>query len=211
MASYEEARVKLTNTQPKKIKSAAKDKTGTTLRITKKTFQAEELPHELFLTTRQKTKMRNAFTNKMSTDIKISKSQLTKIIQSGRFLGKTLGILGEKILLDLAVPFTKDVLLKLVTETTSSVLDKSERKIRGKGAVREKKGFTLLISNEDIDDIIKIVESLEKSSPLIDGVTETVKHKIKKQEGGFLGAMVEAMAASLKGPMACSLIQPAAS
>ena len=155
--------------------------------------------------------MRNAFTNKMSTDIKISKSQLTKIIQSGRFLGKTLGILGGKILLDLAVPFTKDVLLKLVTETTSSVLDKFERKIRGKGAIREEKGFTLLISNGDIDDIIKIVESLEKSSPLIDAVTETVKHKIKKQGGGFLGAMVEAMAASLKGPMACSLIQPVAS
>ena len=54
MASYEEARVKLKNTQPKKIKSAAKNKTGKTLRITKKTFQAEELPHELFLATKTK-------------------------------------------------------------------------------------------------------------------------------------------------------------
>ena len=51
MVSYEEARVKLTNTQLNKLKSAAKNKTGTTLRITKKNFQDEELPHELFLTT----------------------------------------------------------------------------------------------------------------------------------------------------------------
>ena len=50
-----------------------------------------ELPHELFLTTRQKTKKRNAFANKMSTYVKLSKAQLTKIIQSDEFLGKTLG------------------------------------------------------------------------------------------------------------------------
>ena len=61
MAKYEKARVKLTNTQLNKLKSTAKNKTGTTLRITDKNFQDEELPHELFLTTRQKTKIRNAF------------------------------------------------------------------------------------------------------------------------------------------------------
>ena len=49
MASYEEARVKITNTQLNKFKSAAKNKTGTTLTITKKNFQDEELPHESFL------------------------------------------------------------------------------------------------------------------------------------------------------------------
>ena len=52
MVNYEEARVKLTNTQLNKLKSAAKNETGTTLRITKKNFQGEELIHELFLTTR---------------------------------------------------------------------------------------------------------------------------------------------------------------
>ena len=57
MANYEEARVKLTNTQLNRLKSVSKDKAGTILRITKKNFQDEELPHELFLTTRQKTRM----------------------------------------------------------------------------------------------------------------------------------------------------------
>ena len=52
MARYEEARVKLTNTQLNKLKSAAKDKNGTILSITKKNFQDEDLPHKLFLTTR---------------------------------------------------------------------------------------------------------------------------------------------------------------
>ena len=74
MTNHEEARVKLTNTQLKKLNSAAKNKTGTTLRIIKKNFQDEELPYELFLTRRQKTKIRNSFTNNISTDIKYSKA-----------------------------------------------------------------------------------------------------------------------------------------
>ena len=65
-------------------------------------------------------------------------------------------------MLDLNVLLAKDVLPKLATKTTSSVLDKLERKISGKGAVRAEKGFTLFISNEDVDDIFKIVESLKK-------------------------------------------------
>ena len=74
MSNYEEARFKLTNTQLNKLTSATKNKTGITLRITKKIFQDEELPHELFITTRQKTKIRNAFANNMPIDIKLSKA-----------------------------------------------------------------------------------------------------------------------------------------
>ena len=59
-----------------------------------------------------------------------------------------------------------------------------------------------------MDDITKIVESLEKSSLLINGARKTVKHKIKKQEGGFLPAIMGPTAASLIAPMAFSLIQP---
>ena len=72
MANYEKARVKLTYNQLKRLESTAKNKAETTLRITKKNFQYfkyEELPHELFLTKRQKTKIRNAFANNISTDI----------------------------------------------------------------------------------------------------------------------------------------------
>ena len=74
------------------------------------------MSHELFLTTRQKTKIRNAFDNNLLTDIKLGKVQLSKIIQSGGFLGKTLGNmmsdLGRNKLLDLAVSLAKMFYLK---------------------------------------------------------------------------------------------------
>ena len=59
MVNYQEARFKLTNTQLNKIKCAAKNKAGTTLRLNKKKFEDEEFPHKLFLTTRQTTKIIN--------------------------------------------------------------------------------------------------------------------------------------------------------
>ena len=77
--------------------------------------------------------------------------------------------------------------------------------IKGKGTVRAGKWFNLFISNEDMDDIIKIVKSLEDSGVLI-GATETAKHEIKKQEDGSLGAMMATMAASLIQPVVSSLI-----
>ena len=96
------------------------------------------------------------------TDIKLSR---VKITQLGGFLGKMLdnmiGNLGEKTLLDLVIPFAKDVWPKVATKATLPALDKFERKISGRGAVRAGKVFTLFISNEDIDDIIKLLESLE--------------------------------------------------
>ena len=94
------------------------------------------------------------------------------------------------------------------TKATLSVLDKFETKTTGQEVVKPGKGFTLFISNEDMDDIIKIVESLEKSCLLMDDVTKTNKLEIKKQEVDFLGAMMTIMAASLISPVASSLIQP---
>ena len=87
----------------KKLKAAVKNKTGTTLRIRLKMFNWNDLPHELLLTTRQKTKLRNAFNNNMSTDLKLSKAQISKIIQSGGFLGSLLSKLAGP-LMKVAVP-----------------------------------------------------------------------------------------------------------
>ena len=82
--------VKLSDTQLKKIKTDVKDKTGTTLRMSLNMFDGSYLPHELLLKTRQKTKLRNAFKNNMSTDLKLSKAQISTIIQSEGFLGSLL-------------------------------------------------------------------------------------------------------------------------
>ena len=85
MVEYSKVNVKLTDTQLKKLKSAVKNKTGITLRTSLKMLNGNDLPHELLLTTRQKTKLRNVFNNNMSADLKNSKAQISKIIQSGGF------------------------------------------------------------------------------------------------------------------------------
>ena len=78
----------------------------------------------------------------------------------------------------------------LVGSLTSNAINKLERKISGKGVVRARKRFTLILSNKDMNDIIKIIKSLEDSRVLTDGVTETVKSEMKKQESRFLGALL---------------------
>ena len=89
-----------------------------------------------------------------------------------------------------------------------NVINKFERKITGKGAVGEEKRLTLFISNEDLGDIVRILESLEKSDLLIVGATETVRHEIiKKQEGRIFGVMMPPITASLIASMVSSFIK----
>ena len=88
MVEHTRVNVKLTNLQLSKLKKAVKNNDGATLRISIKIFNKDELPHELLLTIRQSTKLRNAINNNLATDIKFSKAQLKKLIQSGKFLGK---------------------------------------------------------------------------------------------------------------------------
>ena len=85
MFEYSKANVKLTDTQPKKLKTSVKNKTGTTLRMSLKMFDGNDLPHEMLLTIRQKAKLRNSFNSNMSTDLKLSRAQISKINQSGAF------------------------------------------------------------------------------------------------------------------------------
>lgn len=95
-----------------------------------------------------------------------------------------IGNLGKKTnrLIDLADPLAKNVLTKLATKTASSVIDKFEKSISVRGSVRARKGFTLIIPNESMDDVTKTAKSLEILIPLIDGVIETAKHEIKKDK-----------------------------
>ena len=143
--NYQEPRVKVTYTQLNKSKSAAKNKIGLILRLNKENFEDEEFPHELFLTTGQTTKIRKVFANKMLTDIKFSKTQISKIIQSCGSFGSWLGNLGNKALTNIAIPLARHNLPGLVSNLTSNAIHKFERKINGNGAVRAGKGFTLFI------------------------------------------------------------------
>ena len=80
MVEYSKVNVKLTDTQLKKLKTAVKNKTGTTLGVSLKMFDGNDLPQELLMTTIQKARLKNAFNNNMSADLKLSKTQIFKII-----------------------------------------------------------------------------------------------------------------------------------
>ena len=95
------------------------------------------------------------------------------------------------------------LVINVASNAALNAINKFERKISGTGAVRVGKGFILFISNEDVDDIIKIVNSLGNSGILIDRITKAVEHQIKKQEGGFLGALLAPLAASVVQPVIC--------
>ena len=113
--------------------------------------------HELLLTNRQVANIRNSFANHPSIDIKSSKTQLSKMIQSGGFLGNLLGKLAGP-LIKVAIPLAKNVLAPLGLSAPMSAIDGSiKKKILGSGAT------TLKISNDEMDDILKIVKSLENS------------------------------------------------
>ena len=163
-------------------------------------FDGNNLLHELLLTTRQKTKIRNVFNNNTSTDIKFSKAQINKIIQSGGFLGKLLGPLlktGLPLIKNVIKPLAKSVLIPIgLTAAASAAGAGIHKKILGSG---HSNTTTLIISNDEIEDIIKIVKSLEDSNLLLEGVTEPVENEVKEQKGGFLSVLLGTVGASLLG------------
>ena len=193
MVEYYAVNVKLSDKQLKKLKAAVKNKTGTTLRMSLKMLVGNDLPHELLLTTRQKTKLRNAFNNNMSTDLKLSRAQISKIRQSGGFLGSLLSKLAGP-LMKVAITLAKNVLAPLGIAAAASAIDAGiQNKIHDSGTT------TLLISNEEMNDIMKIVQALEGSKILLKGVTKTIKNESKEQKEGFLSMLLVTLGASLLG------------
>ena len=94
MSQYNVLNVKPSNSQLNELKSAIKNKTEIVLRLSSNMIGNSDdetnFPHKLLLTNRQVVNLRKAFANNSSTDIKLSKTQLSKMIQSGGFLGRLL-------------------------------------------------------------------------------------------------------------------------
>ena len=139
-----------------------------------KIFAGNDSSHELLLTIRQKTKLINALNNNMPTDLKLSRAQISKKIQFGWFLGSLLSKL-EGPLIKVPIPLAKNVLAPLEITAASSAIDTGIRnKIHGSRTT------TLIISNEEMNDIMKIVQALEDSNILLKGVTKTIKNETKE-------------------------------
>ena len=183
-------KVKLSDTQLKKLKTAVKNKTGTTLRMSLKMFDGNDLPHELLETTRQNTKLRDPFNNNISTDLTISKAQISKTIQSGGFLGLLLS--------KLAGPLMEAPVLFGITAAASAIDAGIQKKIHGSGCPSwsTSRTTTLIILNQKMNDIMEIAqaledfffylgEALEDSNILFKGVTKTIKNETKEQKEKF--------------------------
>ena len=125
----------------------------------------------------------------------MSKAQISKIIQFGGFLGKILGAL-----LKTGMPLLKSVIKPLgllgLTAASSAMDASVQKKIYGSGTT------TLVISSEEMNDIMKIVQALEDSNILLKGVTKTIENKTKGQKGGFvLSMLLGTLGASLLGDL----------
>ena len=127
----------------------------------------------------------------MATDIKLSKSQIKKLIQSGEFLDKLLSKLAGP-LMKVALPLAKNVLAPLGLIAAMSAIDGSiQKKMHGSGVK--------LVIEEDMNDIMKIFQTLENSGILLKGVSKTIVNETKEQSGGFLSMLLGTLGASLLG------------
>ena len=128
MTQYNSLNVNLSSSQLNKLNSAIKNETEVVLRLSSSMIGDNEtnFPHILLLTNRQVTNLCKAFTNKSSTDIKSSKTQLSKMIQSGGFIGRLLGPLlkTELPLIKNAIkPLAKSFLIPLELTAGASAAD----------------------------------------------------------------------------------------
>ena len=200
MTQYNSLNVKLSNSQLNKLKSAIKNETEVVLRLSSNMIGDNEtnFPHKSLLTNRKVANLRQAFENYLSADIKLSKTQLSKMIQSGKILGRLVDpllITALPLIKSVIKPLAKSVLIPLgLTAVASAAYAGMHKKILGSGC-----NTTLVISNDEMKDIIKIVKSLEDSGLLLKGVTETVQNDVKDQKEGFLSMFLGTLGASLLG------------
>ena len=187
MPQYNSLNVNLSNSQLNKLKSAIKTKTDGILMLSSNVIGNSDaetnFPHKLFLTNRQVADLRKAFANHTPTGIKLSKAQLTKMQKGGflRFLTP---------LLKSGLPLLKSVIKPLgmfgLTAASSARAAAINKKIFGSGTT------TLIISNEEVNDILKIAKSFEDSG---------IKNEAKEQNGGFLSMLLGTLGASLLGDL----------
>ena len=155
-------------------------------------------PHNLLSTNRQVSNLRKTSSNHSSADIKLSKTQLSKITKLEGFLGRLLDPLLKTtlpLIKNVTKPLVKSVLISLgLTAAASAGNVGIHKKILGSGHMT-----TLIISNDEIHDFIKIETSLEDSGLLLKGVSETVQNEVKEQKGGFLSMLLGTLGARLLG------------
>ena len=209
MTQYSSLNIKLSNLQLNKLKSAIKNETGVVLRLSLNIVGDDEtnFPRKL-LTDRQVENLCKAFANKSSSDTNLSKTQLSKMLQSGGFLGRFLGPLlktGLPLIKNVIKPLARSVLIPLGSTAAASAADGGiHKKILGSGRYHScslalPSNAKLIISNDEMKDFIEIVKSLEDSGLLLKGVSKTIQNEAEEQKGGFLSMLLGTLGGSLLG------------
>ena len=163
MTQYNLLKVKLSNSQLNKLKSSVKNRTEVTLNISSNTVadsdDEDNFPHKLLLTNTQVSKLRKAFANGSSANIKLSTTQLHKLVQSGGFFGRLLGKLqktGLSLIGNVFKPLAKSILIPLGLTAAVSAADSAiHKKIFGSGFT------TLMVSNEEMNNVTKLSSHLK--------------------------------------------------
>ena len=222
MTQYNSLNVKLSNSQLNKLKSATKNGTEVVLRLSSNMIVNSDdkanFPHKLLLTNRQVPNLFKGFANNLSTDIMLSKTQLSKMIQSRGFLGRLLGPLlktGLPLIKKVIKPLAKSVLIPLRLTAPASAADAEiHKKILGSvhrpssssalpyhpsSSASHNNNTILIISNDEMKNIVKIVNFLENSSLLPKGVSQSIQNEAKEPRGRFLSMSLGSLGASLLG------------
>ena len=197
MTQYNSLNVKLSNSQLNKLKSAIKNGIDVVLRLSSNmvgnSYDEINFPHKLLLTNRQTLTLRKAFNNHTSADINFSKAQITKM-QKGGFLKFLMPLLKS------GLPLLKSVVKPLGMLGLTAAASATDAAINKK-ILRSENHTTLIIYNNDMQDLLKIVKSLEDRGILLNGITETVENEVKEQKGGFLSMLLGTLGASLLGDL----------
>ena len=191
----------MSNSQLNKLKLVIKNGTEVTLKVSSNVvpdFKDENnFPNKLLLTKTQFSKLSKAVSNNSSDNATLSKTQLHKIGQSGGFLVTLLGPLlttGLHLMNNVLKSLAKDILIPLGLTAAASATDVAiYNKMFGSGVT------TLIISNEEMNDIMTIVKSLEESGLLIKDVSETIKNEAKEHKGRIFIMLFGTIGASLLG------------
>ena len=198
MTQYNTLNVKQSNSQLNKLKSGVQDGTEVTLNISSNEIDDSNdetnFPHRLLLTVAQVSRFQKALANNSSANTTLSKTQLSKMLQLGGFLCRPLGPLPKTALPlreNVLKPSAKSVLIPLGLTGVASATDAAiQKKIFGSGMT------TLIILNEEIDNIMKRVKFLEESGLLIKAVSE-IKNEIKEQEDGVFSMLLNSLGTRL--------------
>ena len=201
MIQYNTFNVKSLNSQLK-LKSAIKNGTEVTLSLSNIISDSNDennFPHKLLFTNTQASRLCKVFANNYSANKKLSTTQIHKIGQSEGFLGRLLGSLIKTrlpLIANILKLLAKSVLIPLGLTAAASLTDAAiHKKMFGSGFTK------LIISNEEMEDIIKIVKSLKDSGLLIKGVSETIKNETEEQKRGFFSMLLGTSGASLLGKL----------